>query len=64
MKKKYDTDKRIMSRAIHNLKERERNLNGIFKQYISVVNSMHYLYLDPTKGMAVRLSIVARSCDH
>lgn len=47
-----DADERIMRRAIRDMKERGRDLDGIFAQYVSTVKPMHYLYVEPTKAMA------------
>lgn len=47
-----DADERIMRRAIRDMRERGRDLEGIFEQYITTVKPMHYLYVEPTKSMA------------
>ena len=47
-----DADERIMRRAIRDMKERGRDLEGIFEQYVTTVKPMHYLYVEPTKAMA------------
>lgn len=47
-----DADERIMRRAIRDMKERGRDLESIFKQYLTTVKPMHYLYVEPTKSMA------------
>lgn len=47
-----DADERIMRRAIRDMKERGRDLEGIFEQYITTVKPMHYLYVEPTKALA------------
>ena len=47
-----DADERIMRRAIRDVKERGRDLEGIFEQYITTVKPMHYLYVEPTRAMA------------
>lgn len=47
-----DADERIMRRAIRDMKERGRDLEGIFEQYIATVKPMHYLYVEPTKATA------------
>ena len=47
-----DADERIMRRAIRDMKERGRDLEGIFEQYVATVKPMHYLYVEPTKAMA------------
>ncbi|MDB2008588.1 uridine kinase [[Clostridium] symbiosum] len=47
-----DADERIMRRAIRDMKERGRDLEGIFEQYVTTVKLMHYLYVEPTKAIA------------
>ena len=47
-----DADERIMRRAIRDMKERGRDLAGIFEQYVTTVKPMHYLYVEPTKALA------------
>lgn len=47
-----DADERIMRRAIRDVKERGRDLEGIFEQYVTTVKPMHYLYVEPTRVMA------------
>lgn len=47
-----DADERILRRAMRDMKERGRDLAGIYEQYISTVKPMHYLYVEPTKAMA------------
>lgn len=47
-----DADERIMRRAIRDMKERGRDLEGIFEQYLATVKPMHYIYVEPTKAMA------------
>lgn len=47
-----DADERILRRAIRDVKERGRDLEGIYRQYITTVKPMHYLYVAPTKAMA------------
>lgn len=47
-----DADERIMRRAIRDMKERGRDLEGIFEQYMTTVKPMHYLYVEPTKAIA------------
>ena len=34
------------------MEERGRDLNGIIKQYLNTVKSMHYLYVEPTRSKA------------
>ncbi len=47
-----DADERIMRRAIRDMRERGRDLEGIFKQYVTTVKPMHNMYVEPTKVMA------------
>lgn len=47
-----DADERIMRRAIRDMRERDRDLEGIFEQYVTTVKPMHYLYVEPTKALA------------
>lgn len=47
-----DADERIMRRAIRDMQERGRDLQGIFEQYVNTVKPMHYLYVEPTKATA------------
>lgn len=47
-----DADERIMRRAIRDMKERGRDLEGIFEQYVTTVKPMHYMYVEPTKALA------------
>ncbi len=47
-----DADERILRRAIRDVKQRGRDLEGIYRQYITTVKPMHYLYVAPTKAMA------------
>lgn len=47
-----DADERIMRRVIRDMKERGRDLEGIFEQYVTTVKPMHYMYVEPTKAMA------------
>lgn len=47
-----DADERIMRRAIRDIKERGRDLEGIFDQYIATVKPMHYQYVEPTRYLA------------
>lgn len=47
-----DADERIMRRAIRDMKERGRDLEGIFEQYVATVKPMHYLYIEPTRALA------------
>jgi len=47
-----DADERILRRAIRDVEERGRNLEGIMQQYLTTVKPMHYLYVEPTRSMA------------
>ncbi|MCM1312489.1 MAG: uridine kinase [Bacteroides sp.] len=47
-----DADERIMRRAIRDMRERGRDLDGIFKQYVTTVKPMHNMYVEPTKVLA------------
>lgn len=47
-----DADERIMRRAIRDVKERGRDIEGIFEQYLNTVKPMHYLYVEPSKAYA------------
>lgn len=47
-----DADERIMRRAIRDMKERGRDLEEIFEQYVTTVKPMHYLYVEPTRALA------------
>ncbi|MCQ2460286.1 MAG: uridine kinase [Ruminococcus sp.] len=47
-----DADERIMRRAIRDVKERGRDIEGVFEQYMSTVKPMHYRYVEPTKYTA------------
>ncbi len=47
-----DADERIMRRAIRDMRERGRDLEGIFQQYVTTVKPMHNMYVEPTKVMA------------
>lgn len=47
-----DADERILRRAIRDIRERGRDLEGIFEQYITTVKPMHYLYVEPTRALA------------
>ena len=47
-----DADERILRRAIRDVKQRGRSLEDIYRQYITTVKPMHYLYVAPTKAMA------------
>lgn len=47
-----DADERIMRRAMRDMKERGRDLEEIFEQYVTTVKPMHYLYVEPTKTTA------------
>ena len=47
-----DSDERILRRAIRDVKERGRDLEGVAEQYLKTVKPMHYLYVEPTKSVA------------
>ncbi len=47
-----DADERIIRRIVRDVKERGRDLDNIVTQYLTTVKPMHYLYVEPTKGMA------------
>lgn len=47
-----DADERILRRAIRDVKERGRDLEGIALQYLTTVKPMHYRYVQPTKEFA------------
>lgn len=47
-----DADERILRRAIRDINERGRSLEGVIEQYLKTVKPMHYLYVEPTKSLA------------
>ncbi len=47
-----DADERILRRVIRDVKERGRDVEGIARQYLSTVKTMHYLYVEPTRATA------------
>ena len=47
-----DADERIMRRAIRDVLERGRDIEGIFEQYRTTVKPMHNLYVEPSKQYA------------
>lgn len=47
-----DADERILRRAIRDVKERGRDLEGVAEQYLKTVKPMHYLYVELTKSVA------------
>ena len=47
-----DADERILRRVIRDMKERDRDIEGIAKQYLTTVKPMHYIYVEPTKALA------------
>ena len=47
-----DADERILRRAIRDVRERGRDLEGVAAQYLQTVKPMHYLYVEPTKSRA------------
>ena len=47
-----DADERILRRIVRDVKERGRDLDNIVEQYLTTVNPMHYLYVEPTRALA------------
>ena len=47
-----DADERILRRAIRDMKERGRDIEGIARQYLDTVKPMHYLFVEPSKAYA------------
>lgn len=47
-----DADERILRRAIRDVKERGRDIEGVMEQYLTTVKPMHYLYVEPTRPLA------------
>jgi len=47
-----DADERILRRVIRDVRDRERDVEGIARQYLNTVKPMHYIYVEPTKYMA------------
>jgi uridine kinase len=47
-----DADERILRRALRDVEERGRDLQGIVDQYLTTVKPMHYIYVEPTRAMA------------
>jgi uridine kinase len=47
-----DADLRIIRRLLRDIKERERSLDSVIEQYISVVRPMHNQFIEPTKRYA------------
>ncbi|MBQ0065858.1 MAG: uridine kinase [Firmicutes bacterium] len=47
-----DADDRIMRRALRDVRERGRDLEGIFEQYVATVKPMHDMYVEPSKKYA------------
>ncbi|MDT2045375.1 uridine kinase [Priestia aryabhattai] len=47
-----DADLRIIRRMLRDIKERERTLESVVDQYISVVRPMHNQFIEPTKRYA------------
>ena len=48
-----DADERILRRIIRDVKERGRDMEGVVEKYLTTVKPMHYLYVEPTRCMAV-----------
>ncbi len=47
-----DADERILRRAVRDVEERGRDLQGIMDQYLTTVKPMHYIYVEPTRSLA------------
>ena len=47
-----DADERILRRAMRDIRERGRDIEGIVEQYLTTVKPMHYLYVEPTRSTA------------
>lgn len=47
-----DADERILRRALRDIKERGRDLEGITRQYLSTVKPMHNLFVKPSSAHA------------
>lgn len=47
-----DADERILRRAIRDMKERGRDIEGIARQYLDSVKPMHYLFVEPSRSKA------------
>ena len=47
-----DADERILRRAIRDMKERGRDIEGIARQYLDTVKPMHYLFVEPSRAKA------------
>ncbi|NGY87357.1 uridine kinase [Bacillus megaterium] len=47
-----DADLRIIRRMLRDIKERERTLESVVDQYVSVVRPMHNQFVEPTKRYA------------
>lgn len=47
-----DADLRIIRRMLRDINERERTLESVVDQYISVVRPMHNQFIEPTKRYA------------
>lgn len=47
-----DADERILRRILRDVKERGRDIDNIVEQYLTTVNPMHYLYVEPTRATA------------
>ncbi|HIR60758.1 MAG TPA: hypothetical protein IAB37_04195, partial [Candidatus Faecivivens stercoravium] len=45
-------DERILRRAIRDMKERGRDIEGIARQYLDTVKPMHYLFVEPSRAKA------------
>lgn len=47
-----DSDERLLRRIKRDIKERNRTIDDIEKQYLTTVKKMHYLFVEPTKKYA------------
>lgn len=47
-----DADLRIIRRLVRDIKERQRTMDSVIDQYISVVRPMHNQFIEPTKRYA------------
>jgi len=47
-----DSDLRIIRRILRDINERDRSINSVVEQYLSVVRPMHNQFIEPTKRYA------------
>lgn len=47
-----DADVRILRRIVRDVRERERSLESVVRQYLDTVKPMHEMYVEPSKRMA------------